>query len=58
MIPLSQVRPSPKNGLLSGQTAAYRKTKGIQSCLMIWGTYDPMSRVRLTPKNGGYMGVA
>ena len=48
----------PWNGLPNGQTATYRKTEGNQSYLRIWGTYDPSSRVRLAPKNGGYMGVA
>ena len=43
----------PKNGLPSGQTATYRKTKGIQSCLMIWGTYDPIESGPSEPKKMG-----
>ena len=49
---------SPKNGLLSGQTATYRKTKGIQSCLMIWGTYDPIELGPSDPKKWGLYGCS
>ena len=48
----------PKNGPPSGQKATYRKTKGIQSYLRIWGTCDQSGPVRLTRKNGGFIGVA
>ena len=48
----------PKNGPPSGQTATYRKTEGIQSYLRIWGTCDQSGPVRLTQKNGGFIGVA
>ena len=49
---------SPKNGLPSGQTATYRKTKGIQSCLMIWGTYDPIESGPSDPKKWGLYGCS
>ena len=48
----------PKNGLPSGQTATYRKTKGIQSCLMIWGTYDPIESGPSDPKKWGLYGCS
>ena len=48
----------PRNGPPSGQTATYQKTKGIQSYLRIWGTCDQSGPVRLTQKNGGFIGVA
>ena len=36
----------------------YRKTEGIQSCLRIWGSYDPIEWSPSEPKKWGYMGVA
>ena len=48
----------PKNGPPSGQTATYRKTKGIQSCLMIWGTYDPIESGPSDPKKWGLYGCS
>merc|ERR1719458_1915262 len=48
----------PRNGPPSGQTAIHRKTKGIQSHLRTWGTCDQSGPVRLTQKNGGFIGVA
>ena len=36
----------------------YRKTEGIQSCLRIWGSYDPIELSPPEPKKGGYMSVA
>ena len=60
-------RPLPKRATLgnrgrktalSAQTATYRKTKVIQSYLRIWGTYDRSGPVRLSRKNGGFIGVA
>ena len=33
-------------------------TEGIQSYLRIWGTCDQSGPVRLTRKNGGFIGVA
>ena len=44
----------PKNGPPSGQTATYRKTKVIQSCLRIWGTYDPIESGPYDPKKWGF----
>merc|ERR1712218_353624 len=43
----------PKNGPPSGQTATYRKTKGIQSYLRIWGCYDPIESGPSETKKGG-----
>ena len=51
-------QPGPKNGLPNGQTATYRKTKGIQSCLMIWGTYDPIESGPSDPKKWGLYGCS
>ena len=48
----------PRHGLFSGQTTTYWKTKGIQSYLRIWGTYDPIESGLSEPKNGGFIGVA
>ena len=42
-----------KNGLLSGQTATYRKPKAIQSYLRMWGSYDPTESGLSEPKKGG-----
>ena len=42
----------PKNGPPSGQTATYRKTKGIQSYLRIWGCYDPIESGPSETKKG------
>ena len=47
-----------RNDPPSGQTATYQKTEGIQSYLRIWGTCDQSGPVRLTQKNGGFIGVA
>ena len=43
----------PKNDPPSGQTATYRKTEVIQSCLRIWGTYDPIESGPYDPKKMG-----
>ena len=42
--------PNLRNSPPSGQTATYRKTKGIQSYLRIWGTYDPIESSPPDPK--------
>ena len=44
----------PKNDPPSGQTATYRKTEVIQSCLRIWGTYDPIESGSSEPKKWGF----
>ena len=48
----------PYNGLPSGQTATYRKTKGIQSYLRIWGCYDPIEWGPTETKKGGLYGCS
>ena len=48
----------PENSPPSSQMGTYRKTKGIQSCLRIWGSYDPIELSQPEPKKWGYMGVA
>ena len=44
----------PKNDPPSGQTATYRKTEVIQSCLRIWGTYDSIESGPSDPKKWGF----
>ena len=44
----------PRNGPPSGQTTIYRKTKGIQSYLRIWGTYDPNESGPSEPNKWGF----
>ena len=41
---------NPKNGLLTCQTATYRKTEVVQSYLRTWGTYDPNELGPYEPK--------
>ena len=36
----------------------YLKTEGIQSCLRIWGIYDPIELGPFEPKNGGLYGCS
>merc|ERR1712020_403418 len=48
----------PKNGPPSGQTATYRKTKGIQSYLRIWGCYDPIESGPSETKKVGLYGCS
>ena len=40
----------PENGPPSDQTATYQKTKGIQSYLSIWKSYDPIDSDPSDPK--------
>ena len=48
----------PKNGPPSSQMGTYLKTEGIQSCLRIWGIYDPIELGPFEPKNGGLYGCS
>ena len=48
----------PRNGPPSGQTTIYRKTKGIQSYLRIWRTYDPIESGSSAPKKWGLYGCS
>ena len=48
----------PKNGLLSGQTATYRKPKAIQSYLRMWGSYDPIEPGPSDPQKWGLYGCS
>ena len=49
---------SPKNGLLSGQTATYRKSKVSRVASWYGGLMIPLGRVRLTPKKWGLYGCS
>ena len=48
----------PQNGLPSGQTTTYQKTKVIQSYLRIWWTYDLIESELSDPKKGGLYGCS
>ena len=43
----------PYNGLPNSRMGTYRKTKGIQSYLRIWGCYDPIESGPSETKKGG-----
>ena len=42
----------PENSPPSSQMGTYWKTKGIQSCLRIWRSYDPIELSSSEPVNG------
>ena len=48
----------PWNSPPSNQTVTYRKTKGIQSYLRIWGTYDPIESSPSEPRKGRLCGCS
>ena len=48
----------PYNGLPSSRMGTYRKTKGIQSYLRIWGCYDPIESGPSETKKVGLYGCS